>query len=332
VYLRRSPITVHWQLTPTSDLRSIASFTPLPREMSLCLSHWACPVGWRTAYATWAFRLHVQSSAFDARPCPPSPELPAPSLGSRARAASAPKPSSPGPTFAPNSTTPSPTTSPSPPGVSLTPEKFKSGVQKCTEVHGGVLSPVPDPGSLPDLRSPPSKPHPILAGPDLFAVTARQARCPSEQSDNFIRAGVILQPRHLLASAAARLDTLAKAFRLFPFVRGSSKTVAFRTGFGLVSVHKRDSGRASQCSQDSERVGGNEEALGRRSVAAGLKPSQGLRRASSDAPTVLVEKKRGGLAASAFRALQDARWSPPVTAHPKNCRFSSSNVTKCHEM
>jgi hypothetical protein len=38
VYWRRSPITVHWQLTPTSDLRPPASVTPLPREMR-SLSH-----------------------------------------------------------------------------------------------------------------------------------------------------------------------------------------------------------------------------------------------------------------------------------------------------
>jgi hypothetical protein len=41
--------------------------------------------------------------------------------------------------------------------------------------------------------------------PAQYLHHARQAGCPADQVENFIRAGIILQPRQLAASAAARL-------------------------------------------------------------------------------------------------------------------------------
>ncbi len=43
------------------------------------------------------------------------------------------------------------------------------------------------------------------SGPDHFAAAACSAGCPRDQMLNFIRAGVLLQPKQLAASAAARL-------------------------------------------------------------------------------------------------------------------------------
>jgi phage terminase large subunit len=40
---------------------------------------------------------------------------------------------------------------------------------------------------------------------DLFAITARRVGCPYPQTENFVRGGVILHPKQLAASAAARL-------------------------------------------------------------------------------------------------------------------------------
>ena len=44
-----------------------------------------------------------------------------------------------------------------------------------------------------------------LFDPDQFARDGRQAGCAPDQMENFIRAGILLQPRQLAASAAARL-------------------------------------------------------------------------------------------------------------------------------
>ena len=40
---------------------------------------------------------------------------------------------------------------------------------------------------------------------ERYLAAGREAGCPKEQMDNLVRAGVILQPRQLAASAAARL-------------------------------------------------------------------------------------------------------------------------------
>src|SRR6516164_11000497 len=40
---------------------------------------------------------------------------------------------------------------------------------------------------------------------ERYVAAGREAGCPSEQMGNFVRAGVVLQPRQLAASAAARL-------------------------------------------------------------------------------------------------------------------------------
>ena len=40
---------------------------------------------------------------------------------------------------------------------------------------------------------------------ERYLLAGREAGCPREQMDSFVRAGVILQPRQLAASAAARL-------------------------------------------------------------------------------------------------------------------------------
>src|ERR1051326_9330858 len=40
---------------------------------------------------------------------------------------------------------------------------------------------------------------------DRYLGAGREAGCPAEQMGNFVRAGVVLQPRQLVASAAARL-------------------------------------------------------------------------------------------------------------------------------
>src|SRR5437764_15046904 len=40
---------------------------------------------------------------------------------------------------------------------------------------------------------------------ERYLAAGREAGCPGEQMANFVRAGVILQPRQLAASAAARL-------------------------------------------------------------------------------------------------------------------------------
>lgn len=39
---------------------------------------------------------------------------------------------------------------------------------------------------------------------ERYAVAAREAGCPRDQLENFIRAEIVLQPRQLAASAAAR--------------------------------------------------------------------------------------------------------------------------------
>jgi hypothetical protein len=39
----------------------------------------------------------------------------------------------------------------------------------------------------------------------VFSEEGRKAGCPPEQVGNFLRAGMVLQPRQLAASAAARL-------------------------------------------------------------------------------------------------------------------------------
>ena len=44
---------------------------------------------------------------------------------------------------------------------------------------------------------------------ELFLAAGRDAGCPREQMEKFARAGVVLQPRQLAASAAARLCDLA---------------------------------------------------------------------------------------------------------------------------
>lgn len=44
-----------------------------------------------------------------------------------------------------------------------------------------------------------------MFNPDQYAQAGLQAGCPADQIENFIRAGIILQPRQLAASAAARL-------------------------------------------------------------------------------------------------------------------------------
>jgi len=44
-----------------------------------------------------------------------------------------------------------------------------------------------------------------MFNPDQYATDALQAGCAPDQIQNFIRAGIILQPRQLTASAAARL-------------------------------------------------------------------------------------------------------------------------------
>src|SRR5512141_2817521 len=41
--------------------------------------------------------------------------------------------------------------------------------------------------------------------PNQYAADGRAAGCPSDQMEHFIHAGIILQPRQLAASAAARL-------------------------------------------------------------------------------------------------------------------------------
>ena len=44
-----------------------------------------------------------------------------------------------------------------------------------------------------------------MLNPDQYARDGQQAGCTPDQMANFIRAGIILQPRQLAASAAARL-------------------------------------------------------------------------------------------------------------------------------
>ena len=41
---------------------------------------------------------------------------------------------------------------------------------------------------------------------EVFGEEGRKAGCPPEQVNNFLRAGIVLQPRQLAASAAARLS------------------------------------------------------------------------------------------------------------------------------
>src|ERR1043166_4922313 len=48
-----------------------------------------------------------------------------------------------------------------------------------------------------------------MTGLERYLETGREAGCPAEQIANFVRAGVILQPRQLAASAAARLSGVA---------------------------------------------------------------------------------------------------------------------------
>ena len=45
----------------------------------------------------------------------------------------------------------------------------------------------------------------LMFNPDQYAQSGLAAGCPAAQIENFIRAGIILQPRQLAASAAARL-------------------------------------------------------------------------------------------------------------------------------
>jgi hypothetical protein len=40
---------------------------------------------------------------------------------------------------------------------------------------------------------------------EAYLAAGKGAGCPAEQMSNFLRAGVVLQPRQLAASAAARL-------------------------------------------------------------------------------------------------------------------------------
>src|ERR1041384_6331674 len=40
---------------------------------------------------------------------------------------------------------------------------------------------------------------------EKYAALVREAGCPSDQMQNFLKAGILLQPRQLVASAAARL-------------------------------------------------------------------------------------------------------------------------------
>src|SRR3954451_7563414 len=44
-----------------------------------------------------------------------------------------------------------------------------------------------------------------MIGLDLYLAAGRKAGCPSEQMGHLVRAGIVLQPRQLAASAAARL-------------------------------------------------------------------------------------------------------------------------------
>src|ERR1043166_6769138 len=44
-----------------------------------------------------------------------------------------------------------------------------------------------------------------MTGLDLYLAEGRKAGCPPAQMEKFVRAGIVLQPRQLAASAAARL-------------------------------------------------------------------------------------------------------------------------------
>ena len=128
----------------------------------------------------------------------------------------------------PNESTPAKTTVKTPGDASALPSSVSTSA-------GSGAPPVSPPAPGSQLVVPATSAPPPCTHSKYFADIARRSGCPLDQIENFVRAGIILQSRQLIASAAARLCDLPEGPTALGFggARGGGKTFWLCAQMGL---------------------------------------------------------------------------------------------------